>query len=202
MTSIDNFVSSNESWQVGGAGIQPVRVASAGPDGQVGYLSHFSDGSSANGKWLMWTSDSDWTGNYLSAGITGISLWANVSSGSSSVSLRVAFDGAGGWFASSAISAGSGWNSRLFSLDPANFTYVSGSGGTGVYEDTFAAVTRFEILAGSGTVSYRSGGDLLQAGTSSNTILIDNITVIPEPSALSLLAVGLGVVLRRSRRTV
>jgi hypothetical protein len=42
-------------------------------------------------------------------------------------------------------------------------------------------------------VSYRSGGDLLQAGTSSNTIFIDNITVIPEPSALSLLAVGLGL---------
>lgn len=194
MTSIDNFVSSSESWQIGGAGIQPVRVASAGPDGQIGYLSHFSDGSSANGKWLMWTEHSDWTGNYTSAGITEISLEAKVSSGTGPVNLRVAFDGPGGWFYySTPTPSDVHWNALRFFLDSSNFTYATGSGGTGVYQDTFSAVTRFEILAGGGAVSYRSGGDLLQAGTSSNTILIDNITAVPEPSALSLLAVGLGL---------
>ncbi len=202
MTSVDDFFASSESWQIGGAGIQPVRVASAGPDGLTGYLSHLSDGSSANGKWLMWTSHADWTGNYLSAGITGISLWTNVSSGTSPVSLRVAFDGAGGWFYSSALSIGSGWNAQLFSLNSANFTYAAGSGGTGLYNDTFSGVTRFEILAGGGAVSYRAGGDLLQAGTSANTILVDNITVVPEPSTLSLLVIGLGMVLPQRRRTV
>jgi hypothetical protein len=201
MTSVDDFSASNESWQIGGAGIQPVRVASAGPDGLTGYLNHLSDGGSANGKWLMWTSHADWTGNYLSVGVTGISLWTNVSSGSSPVSLRVAFDGPGGWFYSSALSIGSGWNAQLFSLNSANFTYAAGSGGSGLYNDTFSGVTRFEILAGGGAVSYRAGGDLLQAGTSANTILVDNITAIPEPSALSLLAIGLGglVLLRRQR---
>lgn len=201
MTSVDDFSASNESWQIGGAGIQPVRVASAGPDGLTGYLSHLSDGGSANGKWLMWTSHADWTGNYLSVGVTEISLWTNVSSGSSPVSLRVAFDGPGGWFYSSALSIGSGWNAQLFSLNSANFTYAAGSGGSGLYNDTFSGVTRFEILAGGGAVSYRLGGDLLQAGTSANTILVDNITAIPEPSALSLLAIGLGglVLLRRQR---
>ncbi|MFM8655015.1 MAG: PEP-CTERM sorting domain-containing protein [Verrucomicrobiota bacterium] len=201
MTSVDDFSASSESWQIGGAGIQPVRVASAGPDGLTGYLSHLSDGSSATGKWLMWTSHADWTGNYLSAGITGISLWTNVSSGSSPVSLRVAFDGAGGWFYSSALSISTGWAAQLFSLNSSNFTYATGSGGTGLYNDTFSGVTRFEILAGGGAVSYRSGGDLLQAGTSTNTILIDTITAVPEPSSLSLLAIGLGglVLLRRQR---
>ena len=200
MTSVDDFFASSESWQIGGAGIQPVRVASAGPDGLTGYLSHLSDGSSANGKWLMWTSHADWTGNYLSAGINGISLWTNVSSGTSPVSLRVAFDGAGGWFYSSALSIGSGWNAQLFSLNSANFTYAAGSGGSGLYNDTFSGVTRFEILAGGGAVSYRAGGDLLQAGTSANTILVDNITAVPEPSTLSLLAFGLsGLAMMRRR---
>ena len=87
MTSVDDFSASNESWQIGGAGIQPVRVASAGPDGLTGYLSHLSDGGSANGKWLMWTSHTDWTGNYLSAGITGITLSILPSVSSCSVSL-------------------------------------------------------------------------------------------------------------------
>lgn len=201
MTSVDDFSASSESWQIGGAGIQPVRVASAGPDGLTGYLSHLSDGSGANGKWLMWTSHADWTGNYLSAGITAISLWTNVSSGSSPVSLRVAFDGAGGWFYSSALSISTGWAAQLFALNSSNFTYATGSGGTGLYNETFSGVTRFEILAGGGAVSYRSGGDLLQAGTSTNTILIDTITAVPEPSSLSLLAIGLGglVLLRRQR---
>jgi len=203
MTSIDNFVSSSESWQVGGAGIQPVRVASAGPDGQIGYLSHFSDGSSANGKWLMWTEHSDWTGNYTSAGIREISLEAKVSSGTNPVNLRVAFDGPGGWFYySTPISSGSHWNALRFILDSSNFTYATGSGGTGSFSATLSSVTRFEILAGGGAVSYRSGGDLLQAGTSSNTIFIDNISAVPEPSALSLLAVGLGgLAMMRRRRS-
>jgi hypothetical protein len=202
MTSIDNFVSSSESWQVGGAGIQPVRVASAGPDGQIGYLSHFSDGSSANGKWLMWTEHSDWTGNYTSAGITEISLEAKVSSGTGPVNLRVAFDGPGGWFYySTPTPSDVNWNALRFFLDSSNFTYATGSGGSGVYQDTFSAVTRFEILAGGGAVSYRSGGDLLQAGTSSNTIFIDNISAVPEPSALSLLTIGLsGLAMMRRRR--
>ena len=39
-------------------------------------------------------------------------------------------------------------------------------------------------------------------GYSHNQISIDSIQIVPEPSALSLLVVGLGVVLRRRRRTV
>lgn len=58
--------------------------------------------------------------------------------------------------------------------------------------------------------SWRHGGDLTLAvgGYSSNSTIspgllnIDNFNLVPEPSALSLLAVGLGVVLRRRRRTV
>jgi hypothetical protein len=185
-SSRDDFSATSEGWKIGANGVQPLRVAAAGPDGQTGYLSQFSDGGGSNGKWLMWSDESKWQGDYLSAGATGINLWANVSSGTSPVSMRIAFDGPGGWFYSSAQSVGAGWASYSFDLAQANFTFASGSG-SGVFLDTFSGVTRFEILAGTGGVVWRSRGDLLEAGTSVNTILIDDISAVPEPSTYALL---------------
>jgi hypothetical protein len=186
-SSLDTFATSNEGWQIGAAGVQPARVASAGPDSQIGYLSHFSDGGGANGKWLMWNGQSKWLGNYTAAGVTGISLWANVSAGTTPVSLRIAFDGPGGWFYSAAQSVGAGWSEYSFSLTATNFTYATSSGGTTNFASTMSGVTRFEILAGGGSVTYRSSGDLVQAGNSVNTILVDNIGAVPEPSTYALL---------------
>jgi len=201
-SSLDNFSTSTEGWRIGNAGVQPSRIAAAGPDSQIGYLSHLSDGGGANGKWLMWSDEAEWQGDYLSAGVTGINLWANVSAGTSPVSMRIAFDGPGGWFTSSAQSVGAGWANYAFTLDSANFAYVSSSGGTGVLANTMASVTRFEILAGGGSVSYRSSGDIVQAGNSVNTILVDNIGAVPEPSAYALLLMtGAGALwLARRRR--
>lgn len=105
-SSLDTFAATNEGWQIGSAGVQPTQVSGTGPDSQIGYLSHLSDGGTANGKWLMWNDQPRWQGNYTVAGVTGISLAANVSSGSDPVSMRIAFDGPGGWFSSSPVSVG------------------------------------------------------------------------------------------------
>lgn len=195
LSSRDTFAATNEGWQIGGAGMQPTQVSQPGPDGQTGYLSHLSDGSTSNGKWLMWNDGARWQGNYPSAGVTGISLTANVSAGSSPVSMRIAFDGPGGWFYSSPLSVGSGWSAYSFPLTQSGFSHVATGGGTGSFTDTMAAVTRFEVLSGAGPVGYRSGGDIVQAGTSTNTILIDDISAVPEPTSVALAAAGVaGVV--------
>lgn len=131
MTTKDTFASTNEGWQIGNNGVQPTQVSSPGPGGQVGYLSHYSDGGGSNGKWVMWNTQSQWTGDYTAAGVTGIDLFANVSSGTSPVDMRLAFNGPGGWFYSDPQSVGSGWNSYSFALTDTAFTYTSGSGGTG-----------------------------------------------------------------------
>jgi hypothetical protein len=200
-SSREDFSVNSGGWRIGAAGVQPMRVAAPGPDGQIGYLSHFSDGGGSNGKWLMWSDESKWQGDYLSAGVTGINLWANVSSGGSPVSMRIAFNGPGGWFYSSAQSAGSGWASYSFDLTQANFTFAPGSG-SGVFLDTFSGVTRFEILAGTGGVVWRSGGDILAAGTSVNTVLLDDISAVPEPSAYALLLMTGAAAFRWMKRRV
>ncbi|MFM9024114.1 MAG: hypothetical protein ACKON7_02025 [Planctomycetaceae bacterium] len=190
-SSLDTFATTNEGWQIGGAGVQPTQVSGTGPDSQVGYLSHFSDGGGANGKWLMWNDQPRWQGNYTAAGVTGISLAANVSSGSSPVSMRIAFDGPGGWFSSAPVRVGGGWNTYAFTLTQAGFSHVAGSGGTATFADTMAAVTRFEVLSGAGAVGYRASGDIVQAGNSTNTILIDNIAAVPEPSTDGMALAGI-----------
>ena len=191
LSSRDTFSTTSEGWRIGNAGTWPTQVSSLGPDGQVGYLSHFSDGGGPNGKWLMWNDDSQWQGNYPAAGVTGIDLWANVDSGTIPVSMRLAFGGPGGWFASEAQSVAAGWSTYSFGLEEGNFSYVSGSGGTGTFADTIGGVTRFEVLAGTAQPSYQSGGGFLQAGTSVNTILIDDIAAVPEPGGVAVvLAAG------------
>ena len=189
LSSGDTFSTTNEGWRIGNNGVQPAQVSALGPDGQLGYLSHYSDGGGANGKWLMWNDSSKWQGNYPAAGVTGINLWANVSSGTSPVSMRVAFDGPGGWFYSPAHNATAGWSAYSFPLDQAGFTYVTGSGGSGAFADTMTAATRFEILAGAGGISYQNA-DIIQSGSSVNTIQIDDISAVPEPGVLSLVVVA------------
>jgi hypothetical protein len=104
LSSQDTFAATNGSWSIGGAGVQPTQVSGSGADGQSGYLTHFSDGGSSNGKWLMWNDQPQWLGNYTSAGVTGISLWANVTTGSAPASLRIAVAVAAiAWRASSRV---------------------------------------------------------------------------------------------------
>jgi hypothetical protein len=196
LSSMDNFSSSSEGWSIGGAGVQPSHNGGNGQDGNPGFLSHFSDGGGANGKWLMFTSQSDWTGDYIAAGVSGISLWAEVTAGSN-LGLRIGFDGPGGWFYSEGQTVDAGWSQFIYLLTPDQFTYAAGSGGTASFNDTMSGVTRFEIFGGSGAVSYRSNGDLLQAGTSIATLSIDNIQVVPEPSAAALLLAA-GVIATRT----
>ena len=68
-----------------------------------------------------------------------------------------------------------------------------------------ANVTRFEVLSGAGAVGYLGNGDIVQAGTSINTILIDNIAAVPEPSTTAMALAGLvcggSVVFRRRKRS-
>ena len=53
-----------------------------------------------------------------------------------------------------------------------------------------------------GSLYIAAGGFSYGISVPTDIIIMDNIAIIPEPTALSLVAFGLGVVLRRRRRTV
>jgi hypothetical protein len=203
LASQDTFATTSEGWAIGMAGTQPSRQAGPGFDGQPGFLSHFSDSSSSNGKWLMFTGDSDWLGNYTAVGVTGINFWADEQVGTS-LNLRIAFFGPGGCFYSAGqtitnSTAGPDWTLLTFTLSAANFTYAPGSGGTGIFAGTMADVTRFEIFGGSGSITFH-GNNIIDAGPSTNTIGIDQITAVPEPSAIALMFCAGGCLFIAGRR--
>ena len=84
-----------------------------------------------------------------------------------------------------------GWNSYTFELLAENFTFATGSPGDQSFANTLTDVTRFEILAGPGGVSYASNGNLLRAGTSVHTVALDDIRAVPEPTTFGLVCFAL-----------
>ena len=150
----------------------------------------------------MWTQQPDWTGDYASAGVGGVSLWADGRSGGD-LPFWLGFDGPGGWFFTPAqtIVTDDDWKRFDFSLAEGDLIYAAASGGPGQYADTFAAGSRCEIFAGPGPVTFAGSGDLLRAGTSNNVVWIDNLAAqpIPEPAS-ALLALLVTTALGRRRR--
>ena len=143
LSSIDTFATTSESWVEGAASPNPpVRNVGVGRDGvSPGHLVNLSDGSSAGGRLVMWTTSSDWVGNYVSASVSGLEFWADNRSGNVSIiNLRIAFDGPGGWVVSDsrAVSdtvAGNEWTKLAFSLVSSDFTWIASSGGTGNFSE-------------------------------------------------------------------
>ncbi len=206
LASVDGFGATSEGWSIGAtpSATQPTRSAGVGFDGQAGFLSHFSDSNGANGKWLMFSAQADWIGNYTSAGVSGITFQADNQAGNP-LAVRIAFSGPGGWFYSGAqtITNSTGaadWTLLSYTLTSGSFTYLAGSGGTGSFTDTMSGVTRFEILGGASAIVYHSNGNIIEAGLSTNTVGIDNITAVPEPATPGLLVVGWSAVAMMRRR--
>jgi len=186
----DDFEIDAAGWEPGG--ILP--VASGGPGGPGdGYIEYAADGSGGLGKLVVFNESAEWTGDYLSAGVTAISLMANnLSSVAQTFSLRVAIGSSvlssfpassGTWYASTVgvtLAPGSGWVPIVFGLDPASMTLVTGSASL---DTVLSAVDQLRILS---SLSPANRGDELIG-----TVGLDDITAVPEPSVGALLGLGL-----------
>jgi hypothetical protein len=196
----------SDTFEVDEAGWNPastLQVADGGPAGAGdGYLEYASDGTGAGGK-LIVLNDSQWSGDYLGAGVTAISLQAiNLSGVEQSFDLRVAIGtgfissfpaSSGTWYASSAsvtLAPGGGWVPVVFALDATSMTLVTGSA---TLDQVLGDVGQLRIL--SSAAPDNRGEELV------GTLGLDDITAVPEPSPAVLLGLGLaGLAVARPRR--
>ena len=148
---------------------------------------------------LQMDNQSQWTGNYLSAGVTGIAMDL-FNNGGPSYSIRIAIregisgSSLPGYCSTIAFSVPNDnlWHHAVFSLAPQNLTGINSPKPLAT---DLANVIDLCIL---NAASPAMTGDNITIGG----LGIDNITAVPEPSSISILLSGIiGVALLRRRKT-
>ncbi len=178
---IDDFQDgTTQGWRDGGVSPNPpVNMSDVGPAGVGDHsLQITSTGGFGAGSRFVAFNTAQWTGDYPTAGVDMITFDVN-NIGSANMDLRVALDGVGGRFVTTAsmpVAAGSGWQSIEIPIGPAHLTSV---GGLDV-NATLSAVTQLRVIS---AVSPSFLGDPILAQG-----LIDNVTAAgpvsaPVPSA-------------------
>jgi hypothetical protein len=148
-----------------------------------------ANGNSGAGGKLVTYNRTTWTGDYSSEGITAIAVDLR-NLGSNPLFIRLAFTGPGGWWVTAAVTvpAFAGWGEATFDIQPSALQAVSEATNA---VTTMAGVMEMRIL-------HSSPADH-QGATVSGGLLIDNLTAVPEPSALVLLSMA-PLLMRRKRR--
>jgi len=163
----------------------PVNQSDVGPAG-IGDDSLFVEAAAFES--IAIENSSQWSGDYLSAGIDEI-LFDYENTGATTFSLGATLSGPGGsviTFAGQSIPAVGGWSAGSINLSSSNLFALSGTVAT-----TLANVTSVEL-------NYILGGAYNVASTPI-TFRLDNIRVVPEPAAgvLALIAALAWLPLRR-----
>ena len=170
----------------------PSILADSGPlgPGDSALMVTSNGGSGAGGKLLSFNK-TDWAGDFTGNGIISVSADLR-NQGSTALSIRLAFNGPGGWFVTQAAAAPAfvGWVPRSFDIRTASL--LPTDAGSTDAAATMASVSEMRIL-------HSSTPDHKGAQTS-GSFLVDNIRAVPEPGlfAISLLS-GVILVARRHR---
>jgi hypothetical protein len=155
----------------------PMNMPDGGPGGNGdAYLHVMANGINGSGGKLITFNNNQWTGDYLTAGVTTVSMYMRNFS-QVDLSMRIVVQGSGGSFWSvNAVTllAQSGWQIVQFSLSSSDLT-----GGTDLNQ-TLSGVTQFRILH---SVNGGNAGDVVVADLG-----IDNITAAENPLPVELVS--------------
>jgi len=166
-------------WSEGGSSLNPpVNITTGGPAGTGdNYLQNISSGGSGAGSKMVMFNTAQWSGNYVTAGITQIYA-AMANFGANPLSMRVAVQGPGNTRYGSAtavnLPADGQWYPASFTLTGGGLSLISGS-------ETLATV-----LSNVNTIRILSnaGGPNWHGESISATLGVDNINAIPEPGLI------------------
>ncbi|MGB0775396.1 MAG: hypothetical protein ACPG32_07655 [Akkermansiaceae bacterium] len=184
-----DFESDRDGW------VHPVNspnqtmVQSDGPFNQVLYVSS-SGGSSAGSRLVVPNDSTAWIGDYTAAGITAVEMDL-VNNSSSTLMMRLGIEGGGPgnrWTSSSPVTLNSSDRGR-FRLE---FSDLSSAGGNDL-SAALANVSQIRILHTTSTGEWK--GDNVSA-----SFIVDNITLVPEPSSLAFFLITAATLLPLRRR--
>ena len=191
-------------WSVGGVHpAPPANVADGGPGGAGdNYLQLTSLGGQGPGSRLSAFNMAQWAGDYLAAGVTGITMDVR-NDGPEEVVLRLLLAGPFGQFGpenavvtedSATLAPGSGWVRVRFSLLAADLMVLLGSAD--------AALSQAQELRLFHNPTPLFTGPPSSSPTVTAQIGVDNIQAVPEPLTIGLLGLGVigGLVRRGARR--
>jgi hypothetical protein len=190
-----------QNWVVGLLGAPhpapPQNIPTGGPAGAGdNFLLLTAIGGSGAGNRLTVINATQWTGNFVAAGIDHITMAVN-NLGSSDLALRLLFEDSMGGpptnaaFSTDAVSvpSGSGWMPVVFPITPADLTAELG--------DVTAALTNSTIMR-----LYHSPAPGFPGPAVVASLGVDNITAaaVPVPVSALLFSSGLAAMLFRQRR--
>ena len=180
----DNFEDGTvQGWIEGNSPNPPANIADGGPKGTGdNYLQNVSSGSGNAGSKMVMFNTVQWKGDYIGAGVTNIRMQMN-NLGATNLEMRLAFDGSGGRFSSAnavSLSAGSGWQTVVFPIEPSDLTSVDGGADVNA---TLGNVTVLRILHNT-SPSWR--GASIAATVGVDSITASDIPVHVEQTVLNV----------------
>lgn len=194
---VDTFQDgTTQGWSTGLGDPTPPTNQSGGPGGASDlYLQFQSSGTiGAGSRLIVFNSGSNWTGNYFSAGITGIDMDLKNfnSSGGATLHMRIALMNGTSRFSSGYesttsfdIAPGSVWLHHVFPIDAANLTPVNSPPALNTF---LTNVLEVRLLSAQSVLDFQ--GDTIAA-----TAGADNIRAlpVPEPGSVLLVAAAAGL---------
>lgn len=187
LASFNNF--EDGSLQDWGGGSAPTNVSG----GQAS--NNALEISASGGNLATFSNSTDWTGNFTSAGVTGIRAWFK-NTGSNPLGIRLVLFSASNqsirWTSSTAlVLSGSDWVQHTFSISQADLTSV---GASASYASSVSSVTRMMFR-------HDPTGPSSNGSAVTGSMRIDNIQAVPEPASMIFLGSALLAFVRRQKRS-